>query len=53
MKKGFWYGIYEFIESMQQAGSWWLYAVIGILLAGLVGWAIWTWGKFKRSAGLQ
>ena len=52
MKQGFWDTIYAFIESMQQAGTWMLYGVMGILLAGLAWWVVWWWGQFKRSAGI-
>ena len=51
-QQGFWASVYAFFESMEQSGSWLIYAVIGVLVVGLCGWGVYWWGKFKRSAGL-
>lgn len=52
MKQGFWAGVYGTIDAMWQAGDWWIYGVMGLLVAGLCGWAVWAWKTFRREAGL-
>ena len=52
MKQGFWAGIYEFLASMDQAGNWMLYIVMGLIVAGLFAWAVWAWNILRREAGI-
>lgn len=52
MKHGFWDSVYEFIASMEHAGSWQLDVVIVALLLGLCAWVVWVRKTLKREAGI-